>query len=123
MSMKFLLKHKLIIILAIVVAILAWWGLSGLGGAPSSPSLLSTQGGDKALTPADQNLVATLLQLRAVKLDGTIFSEPAFAALKDFSTPIVPEPVGRQNPFEPFLHIATSSNSSAPASSIFRPGR
>ncbi len=118
------MRHKLIIILAIVVAGLAWWGLSGIGSSSSpSSSLLSTQGGDASLTPADQNLVATLLQLRAVKLESTIFSEPAFGALKDFSTPIIPEPVGRENPFEPFLHMATSTPGSSHASSIFTPGR
>lgn len=121
--MGFLMKHKLIIILAVVVAGVAWWGLSGVGGSASSSSLLTTQGVQTGLSPADQSLVATLLQLRAVKLDGTIFSEPAFQALKDFSTQIIPEPVGRPNPFEPLIPLATTSPGSSHASAIFTPGR
>lgn len=119
--MAFLARHKLIIILALVVAGVAWWGLSGVGSSPSS--LLTTQSVDSSLSPADQSLVATLLQLRAVKLDGTILSEPAFKALSDFSTKIVPEPVGRDNPFAPFSVQTTQSENSAHAASIFTPGR
>lgn len=121
-TMGFLSQHKLVIILAVVVAGFAWWGLSGTG--TSSPaSLLTTKGVGANLNHTDQSLVATLLQLRAVKLDGTIFSEPAFAALKDFSTQIISEPVGRPNPFEPLTLSGASTASSTHSSAIFTPGR
>jgi hypothetical protein len=119
--MSFILRYKFIILtVAILVAGAAWWGLSGSG---TSPSLLSTEGGTSGLSAADQNLVATLLQLRAVKLDGTIFTEPTFRALQDFSTQIVPEPVGRPNPFAPITVQATSTAASSHAAAIFTPGR
>ncbi len=49
----------------------------------------------------DSDVVAVLLQLRAVSLSGTIFSDPVFQSLRDFGSPIVQEPVGRANPFAP----------------------
>ena len=58
---------------------------------------------------ADSDVVSTLLQLRAVSLSGTIFSEPAFMSLLDFGSQIVPEPVGRPNPFAPLGPNASTS--------------
>mgnify|MGYP003394305743 FL=1 len=49
----------------------------------------------------DSDVVAVLLQLRAVSLSGTIFTDPVFRSLQDFGSPVVPEPVGRPNPFAP----------------------
>lgn len=61
-----------------------------------------------ATTAADKEVVETLLQLRAITLSGTILSDPAFVRLKDTGTQIVPEPVGRSNPFLP-LQFATGT--------------
>lgn len=116
--MSFISQHKLIIIIAVaVVALGVWYGLSG--SAPSSPLITTTpiQGG------ADQELVSTLLALRAVKLDGTIFTDATFVDLRDFSTQIIPEPVGRPNPFAPISSGATTSASSAHDAELFTPPR
>lgn len=85
-----------VVVVAILVAGGSWFALT----QQSEPvSLLSTQ--TVADNGPDGELVATLLALRAVKLDGTIFTDPAFTSLQDFSTQIVPEPIGRPNPFAP----------------------
>lgn len=114
--MSFLSQHKLIVIIAIiVVAGGVWYGLSG--SSASAPPLLtqtSTSGNS-----ADQDLVSTLLALRSVKLDGTILSDPSFLQLKDFSTQIVPEPVGRPNPFAPLTAGASTSPNSTHAAQLF----
>lgn len=101
---------------AVLLAFGVWYGLS----QSSAPASLLT-----ADTPADatsQGVVDTLLQLRAVKLDGVIFTEPAFQTLKDFSTQIVPEPVGRPNPFAPLASAVSANASSTKAAQIFSPG-
>ncbi|MDZ4227004.1 MAG: hypothetical protein U1D26_00840 [Patescibacteria group bacterium] len=119
--MNFLMHHKLIIIVSVVVVVaLAWWGISGTG-SPSSSSLLTTQPTYATENAADQNLVATLLALRAVKLEGNIFADPAFIALIDFSTEIVPEPVGRADPFAPLSSDVSAGTSQAEG--IFSPNR
>jgi hypothetical protein len=89
-------KFYLIGGVGILIALSAWWTL---GASGEDDALLATD------TPAgglvDKEVVGTLLQLRAVTLNGTIFSDPAFIQLQDFGTQIIPEPVGRPNPFAP----------------------
>jgi hypothetical protein len=95
--LDFIISHKIIVaVIGLLVAVGVWIGLST--SAPSS-SVLTTETVDNS--GVDQELVATLLALRAVRLDGAIFSDPAFQSLKDFSTEIIPEPIGRPNPFAP----------------------
>lgn len=83
--------------IAILVAGAIWYGMSQ--GSVGSTSLISTQ--SIGNSPDERELVETLLALRAVTLDGTVFNEPAFLSLRDFGTQIVPEPAGRPNPFAP----------------------
>jgi len=100
-------KLYLIAIVGVLIAIGAWWMLTG---EPQDDALLVTespQGGSLV----DKDLVGTLLQLRAVSLGGTIFSDPAFIELQDFGTQIIPEPVGRPNPFAPTSFRSTSTTS------------
>lgn len=118
--MQTLVRHKLILIVIIlIVGGGIWYIMSGGGG--SSESLITQT--PIATAGADQELVSTLLALRAVKLDGTIFSEPAFLNLKDFSTQIIPETVGRPNPFAPLSAGASNSASSTRAAQLFTPAR
>lgn len=100
-------KLYLIALVGVLIAIGAWWVLSA---EPQDDALLATEspvGGGLV----DKELVGTLLQLRAVSLGGTIFSDPAFIELQDFGTQIIPEPVGRPNPFAPTSFRSTSSPS------------
>jgi len=116
--MSFFSQHKLIAILvALVILGGAWYMFSG-SSAPA-PTLTTTNVSGES--SADKNLVATLLALRAVKLDGTIFSEPAFQSLQDFSTQIVSEPAGRTDPFAPLSQGATASASTTQSAQIFTP--
>ncbi len=70
---------------------------------------------EKALTvvtegPAsgpDQELIALLLELRGLTLDGVLFEDPVFRSLEDFGKELVTEPVGRINPFAPLGGSAT----------------
>ena len=50
---------------------------------------------------ADQELVALLFELKGIQLDDSIFTDPVFQSLNDFGRDLVPEPVGRKNPFAP----------------------
>lgn len=107
--MAYLAHNKLILVaVAIVIAGGAWYGLSATSSAPglvtTAPAAESSEGG----------VVSTLLALRAVKLEGGIFQDPAFMTLVDFSTDIVPEPVGRLNPFAPFSGASAAATTTAP---------
>lgn len=105
---SFFAKYKIYIFVAIGVAFAAgaaWWSLTE---ETPSASVLTTQG-DTGVATGDKDLVDTLLQLRAVSLSGAIFSDPSFVTLRDFGTQIVPEAVGRPNPFAPFTTYSTST--------------
>ncbi|MEK7509161.1 MAG: hypothetical protein AAB605_00430 [Patescibacteria group bacterium] len=108
-----LLQNKTLILIlgSVLVAGAAWYLF--LRDTKTAP-LLQTQDLTVA-SEADKDVVETLLQLRAITLSGTILTDPAFTSLKDTGIQIVPEPVGRQNPFAPLSVTATST--SAPASS------
>lgn len=121
--MTWIKQHKIMFLLVIVVlAIAIWYGMSS-GGSPAP--LLTTDepiiGGTLAQTSAEQEIVGTLLALRAVTLSGTIFSDPAFTTLQDFGTTIVPEAAGRPNPFAPLTRSGTASTSVN--TTIFTPRR
>ena len=91
-------KYKLWILLGgVIIAAGIWFGMSS--SAPSNSVITTTSVNDGG--SADQDLVNTLLQLRAVSLNGAIFTNVAFMGLQDFSTHIVQEPVGRGDPFAP----------------------
>lgn len=47
--------------------------------------------------------------LESIKLDTQVLSDPRFTALKAFSGPIPPRPVGRGNPFAPTANTGPSS--------------
>lgn len=116
-----ILQNKFVIlILGSVIAATAAWYLFLRDTAPQA--LLTTED-LTASSGADKDVVETLLQLRAITLSGTIFTDPAFIALKDNGTQIVPEPVGRDNPFLPLPGMTqtpgaatTSRSANSPAS-------
>lgn len=95
--MNFLIRHKSTIALVGLLVIGVFW--YSASGSPSPASLLSTQ--TPADNPAEKELVSSLLALRAVSLSGTIFTDPAFRGLRDYSTQLVPEDMGRSDPFAP----------------------
>jgi hypothetical protein len=100
MMSLFARNKLLLILLGLVVLGVSWYFFSG---SSDTPDLLETTVGPAGLSanPQEADLVQTLLALRAVSLSGTIFNDPAFMSLRDFGTQIIPEPVGRQNPFAP----------------------
>ncbi|TSC63316.1 MAG: hypothetical protein Athens041674_198 [Parcubacteria group bacterium Athens0416_74] len=115
------MHNKLIfIILIVVIAGGVWYGLS-ISGAPE-PLLVTTtpEGTSVSAQSTDQEIIGTLLALRAVTLSGSIFSDPSFVTLQDFGTTIVPEPVGRENPFAP-LRTAAPASAGAGAAKLFTP--
>ena len=48
-----------------------------------------------------QRLLATSNELKLLNIDGSLFSDPLFASLRDFRVELGTEPSGRPNPFSP----------------------
>jgi hypothetical protein len=104
-----MLNRQTILIAVLVVA--AALGASFFLSNRESPDSLITTETIAGSSSTEKELVTTLLALRAVTLDGAIFNETSFLILSDSSSPILPEPVGRPNPFAPLSGSATSSSS------------
>ena len=89
-------QNKIILIVLVIIIIgFAWFGLADR--QPTTSVLSSESRGDASV--AEQEILRLLLDMRSIKLDSSIFENPAFGSLRDFSREIVPEPVGRTNPF------------------------
>lgn len=69
-----------------------------------APALTTTP---TAAAGPDQDLVALLFELKGIRLDSALFSDPLFQSLKDFGKDLVSEPVGRVNPFAPLEGATT----------------
>ena len=66
--------------------------------------------GDDQTPPEDAALFAIIDRINAIKLDTSVFSDPAFLSLKDISTVIPKEPIGRDNPFLPIPGSAVQTD-------------
>ncbi len=65
---------------------------------------------------AGKDIIVLLSDLKSIKLNDDIFSNPSFKKLVDFSLPISSEPKGRNNPFAPIgiddmIFSASTTNS------------
>lgn len=92
-------KYKNIIIIVAVIG-LAFVVYTFLFGGEKGAAL-SSQDVNPSQTAVEQELIALLLELRSIKLDVSLFDSEEFISLQDFSQELVPEPVGRTNPFAP----------------------
>jgi hypothetical protein len=115
------MRNKLfIVVIVIIVAAIAWYGLAS-SAAPAPTGALTSAGAD---TSGDSQIVSTLLTLQAITLSGTIFTDPAYPTLKDFTTAIVPVPAGRPDPFAPIsVSAAPSASGAAKSAAIFKPAQ
>jgi len=98
--MDILKQNKMLFIaLAVVIVLFIGYGFIG-GGTPARTSLTKTylKGGS---SPIEQETLRLLRNIESVELNSAVFSDPAFAVLRDFSRSIVNEERGRSNPFAP----------------------
>ena len=93
--MKFNLTSVIVSMLVIVAG--GYWYFFGQTGneAPLTNSV--------AVDATQAQFQVLVSQLKPISFDTSIFSDPKFMALVDLSTPISPEPSGRQDPFAPLL--------------------
>ena len=117
MHMLALIKKNIVIIGIVIAAMAALYYFYSSGS--NAPLLTSSEGTD---SPVSQEILATLGNLRTIRLDNSIFSDPLFVSLSDFGVTIPPAAAGRRNPFAPVgqngpaaTPAATTTGASAPA--------
>ncbi len=119
--MSWIRQNKLVFALIIVVLTGGiWYGLSSGNEAPPLLATTSPEGETVQQQNTDQEIIGTLLALRAVTLTGSIFNDASFRSLQDFGTTLVPEPIGRQNPFAP-LSTPSLNSLGATSTQLFTP--
>ncbi len=89
------------ILFAVVFAVILWIGykvfFSGDDAVLSTQDVLVIS----QATRDTQDFLTKLQQLRGIQLDESIFTDARLQSFIDHRQPIVPEPVGRANPFAP----------------------
>lgn len=104
-------KNKILLIAFVVVSLVFAWSMLGRESSSSSSSLLTSAAQTQRGAAVDQDIIRLLLDMRSIRLDGSVFQTPAFVLLRDFGRDIVPEPQGRPNPFAPVSGSAPSGTS------------
>ncbi len=95
--MNVLKQHKILIIILVVAIIL--FVLYGMSDKTPETTLMRSP--SSAASSQDEQEILTLLRdVQSITLDGSIFKDPAFASLRDFSREIIVEPAGKENPFD-----------------------
>ena len=95
-------RNKIIAVVAGVVVLGIVGFLLFSGQSTPSGSAISADGTSAGpTTEAEQNFINLTAELNPISFDTSIFSDPRFTTLVDLHTVIVPEPVGRTDPFAP----------------------
>ena len=91
-------KSTIAIIVIIVAAAGAYFYFEG-GSSPVDYSSLQPQQGGAGDLGAQ--VLSLLNQIRSLRIDTSLFSDPGYQTLRDYSVPIPVQGVGRANPFAP----------------------
>jgi hypothetical protein len=106
-------NNKVILLVLLIIVAFAGYSFVFKKDAPAGDSSLtvdsSVDGGGQSAIGKD--LIITLSKLKSLALDDTFFRDPVFNNLNDFSVPIVPQEIGRDNPFSPISGLVSSDNS------------
>ncbi|MEK7641888.1 MAG: hypothetical protein AAB365_02745 [Patescibacteria group bacterium] len=105
-------SKKSLIGIAVIFGALAigYFYFAGGSESPASGSLLQSQANPEA-NAVSSRILSLLRQVGELEIDTSIFNEPAFQTLVDYSVAIPSVDVGRPNPFAPIPGVP-----SAPAS-------
>lgn len=81
---------------------------------PEEDTLVTTSPERSEVEAVTIDLLTLLLSLKTLEIDTSIFSDDRFKSLIDFSVELVPQPIGRPNPFLPLegaLNLAVPATS------------
>ena len=95
------------IVLIVAVALVAYFYYESTITVSNS-GLESTSGTSDAQA-AGMRVLNLLSQIRSLKIDTSVFKDPAYLSLRDYSVAIPQENVGRPNPFAPLSGISSTS--------------
>ena len=99
--MKFITENKttVIAISIILLGIVAYFIFFSGGSTQQDNGLVTF--GNPTTSAANREFVSLFTTLRQINFDTSIFDNPNFKNLKDFSREVTELPTGRDNPFAP----------------------
>lgn len=111
------LIKKILIALGILIVVFVAYRMF-FAKAPEAPLSSETPSG---LPAEDGDLLSLLLQLKSITLSSDLLTDPTFVTLQDFTVKLVPEPVGRRNPFAAIGAVESMPTASTSTASTTAP--
>jgi len=99
--MELIKKYKNILLSVVIIAVAAVLYTVFIGKDGIDTSLLTSSRPSEAAAIVGEDLLVLLRTLRSIDLNEEFFNDPVFRSLEDFGQELVPEPIGRNNPFAP----------------------
>jgi hypothetical protein len=112
---NFFSSKSTIVVIVIVVILAAIYFYYNGSSAPSSSTGLVASQSDQTIGTAELSLLG---QVESLKVDPSLFQDPAYTGLQDYTRDVPSEPVGRPNPFEPYpgeVLAAPAAGAASPA--------
>jgi len=101
--MSKLIKKAIIFVVAFILIAVLW---SVFSGKKKDSASLTVTGGQGTAVPlssdgdiVEDTFLNTLLNISAISLNDSVFDDPRFMSLQDFTVTLIPQAVGRTNPF------------------------
>ena len=95
---NFFSSKSTIVVIVIVIILAAVYFYEKGTSAPSSTGLVASQS-DQTIGAAELSLLG---QVESLKVDPSLFQDPVYTGLQDYTRDVPSEPVGRPNPFVPY---------------------
>ena len=90
--------------IVIIIAAIGYFYFTG-STAPANTGLVSSNPDSAAV---GSQVLSLLNQIQSLKIDTSLFSDPGYMTLRDYSVAIPPVNVGRPNPFAPLPGFSAS---------------
>lgn len=100
------LRNLVIALVAIALVVFAGYAYLKRDRVPDTGLLTSEPVTEGQAVEGD--LLSALFELKRLQLDDSIFNDPVWSSLTDFSRTLAPETPGRPNPFAPFESSGTT---------------
>ena len=91
-------KNSIVVAVIIIIAVIVYFYYEGSPSSSSASSSLLTASSNSSVGSTELSL---LNQVQSLSIDPSIFKDPAYQTLVDYTVPIPEEGVGRPNPFAP----------------------
>ncbi len=95
-------KTILVVVVILLLGGVAYFGFAK--GGDTATSSIETIGGETVSLGTGEvgaDITALLNEINQLKIDNSLFQDPVYLYLVDYSQEIPPLPVGRENPFAP----------------------